>query len=624
MPIETLDLGRRAAAPAGLPEKQGKGAWCATLSALLADDPAACAVRTLFQPILDLRQGIVYGYEALTRGPEGSPLESPVALFRAAWEQGCGAELELHAVRCAVQRFAALGAPGRLFVNFSPAVLAQGEEDPETLLALMRRCGMAPGQLVIELTENGALLDSSRAWNELLRCRAMGFGIAIDDLGEGFASLRLWSELRPEYVKVDKHFVHDIHSDPIKLQIGKAIQQIAQVSGTSVIAEGLEREADFQAVRDLGMRLGQGYLIGRPGSCTGDSDARKIWTDLSSGPLAAFPVPGRSVNRVTARRLLRQVAPVSPGQDNESVCARFEGDPDLQFVAVVEDGAPRGIIGRSALVDRFARPYRRELFGRRPCAMFMDPDPVVVEANASIQEISLRVAGTEQRAMPEGFVITEQGRYAGIGTAQDLMRAMTELQIEAARYANPLTLLPGNVPIAEHVDRLIARGCRFAACYCDLDHFKPFNDVFGYQRGDEAIQLAARVLAQACDPRIDFLGHVGGDDFVLVLQSEDWQQRCAALLARFEETSRSLFDADHLREGGFAAPDRRGRQRRYPLLSISVGVVPVEPGTFQSHAEVASAAAEAKRMAKRTAGNSLFVERRRHASASARSGTGIE
>jgi EAL domain-containing protein (putative c-di-GMP-specific phosphodiesterase class I) len=252
----TEEIGRDAARAAALPDSQRDAA--------LLDCLGASTLRTVFQPILDLRLGRVYGYEALTRGPAGSAYESPAALFRLAEAHGRSAEVEFLAVRCAIERFAALKFDGLLFVNFTPAVIAARSEDPEALLGMLRRQGMAPKQLVIELTENGTIRDSSPAWAELLRCRALGFGIAIDDLGEGFASLRLWSELRPEYVKVDKHSVAGIHRDPIKLQMVRAIQQIAQVSGAAVIAEGIEQQNDFQTVRDLGIRHGQGFLIGRP------------------------------------------------------------------------------------------------------------------------------------------------------------------------------------------------------------------------------------------------------------------------------------------------------------------------------------------------------------------------
>jgi diguanylate cyclase (GGDEF)-like protein len=318
------------------------------------------------------------------------------------------------------------------------------------------------------------------------------------------------------------------------------------------------------------------------------------------------------------------VAPVGPEVENDVVYARFEADADLQIVPVVDrESVPRGMINRLTLIDRFARPYRRELYGKRPCTMFMNPNPVVVDVDTSIHELSYLVAEGDQRAMLDGFIVVADGRYAGVGSAQSLMREMTELQLVAARYANPLTLLPGNVPIAEHIERLLARGRSFAACYCDLDNFKPYNDVFGYQRGDEAIQLTAGVLAEACDPRIDFVGHVGGDDFVLVLQSEDWEARCRAVLERFGERTAALFSDEDRARGGFIAEDRRGETRTFPLLSISVGAVAIEPGTFGSHSEVATAATEAKRLAKRDPGNSLFIERRRHPVSSFRPPTSV-
>jgi diguanylate cyclase (GGDEF)-like protein len=100
------------------------------------------------------------------------------------------------------------------------------------------------------------------------------------------------------------------------------------------------------------------------------------------------------------------------------------------------------------------------------------------------------------------------------------MREITQMQIHAARYANPLTQLPGNVPINEHIDRLLESGTRFWVCYFDLDHFKPFNDVYGYRRGDDVIQLTGNILTSNCDPDRDFVGHIGGDDFMVLFQSE--------------------------------------------------------------------------------------------------------
>jgi len=184
------------------------------------------------------------------------------------------------------------------------------------------------------------------------------------------------------------------------------------------------------------------------------------------------------------------------------------------------------------------------------------------------------------------------------------------MQLEAARHANPLTLLPGNVPINERIGQLLESEAPFHVCYCDLDNFKPFNDACGYYRGDEMIRLTGRILREACDPALDFVGHVGGDDFILLMQSADWEQRCSRALEAFAAASAALADDAHRSDGGYAGVDRAGQAAFHPLPTLSVGAYGVAPGVFGSPAEVADAAAEAKQKAKRMPGNSLFVQGR--------------
>ena len=129
---------------------------------------------------------------------------------------------------------------------------------------LLRQLDVQPERIVIELTEHLPMFDFSSVRTALTSYRSLGCQVAIDDLGEGFASFRMWSELRPQYVKADMHFVQGIDHDPLKLQFLKSIQQIAQTSGSMIIAEGIETAAELEVVRDLGIPYGQGYFIARP------------------------------------------------------------------------------------------------------------------------------------------------------------------------------------------------------------------------------------------------------------------------------------------------------------------------------------------------------------------------
>ena len=178
------------------------------------------------------------------------------------------------------------------------------------------------------------------------------------------------------------------------------------------------------------------------------------------------------------------------------------------------------------------------------------------------------------------------------------MRRVSEIRIEAARYANPLTFLPGNIPITLHLERLLQSPSSFVACYADLNHFKPFNDQYGYFRGDAMIKLLAETLQRNIDARFDFLGHVGGDDFVVLFQSTDWRERCRLILAHFNTAARSLFSAEDLDRGGIEAEDRRGHRHFFPITTLAIGAVMVEPGNPCSAEQIASASAQAKRKAK--------------------------
>ena len=238
--------------------------------------------------------------------------------------------------------------------------------------------------------------------------------------------------------------------------------------------------------------------------------------------------------------------------------------------------------------------------------MHANLEPRLVERNHKIDELLGILTSDDQRYLLEGFIVTENGRYAGLGTGDQLVRSVTETRIEAARHANPLTFLPGNVPMTQHIQRLLNSGAAFVACYADLNNFKPFNDQYGYWRGDEMIRLLARVIMSHCDTQRDFVGHVGGDDFLILFQSIDWHMRCERIVASLAAGALELFDPQAREAGGIQAEDRHGVMRFCPCTTLSIGAVVADPGHFLKAEDVATGAAEAKHNAKK-AGNGLFV-----------------
>ena len=561
----------------------------------------------VFQPIVAVATGEIIAYEGLIRGPPS--LHLPAALFAAAADKACSDELEYRASEVIVQAYAAAARSGLLFVNFSAqAVIHLGSKRGcRQLLQILDQCETPARKLVIEITEHERVVDHAGMVAATRLLRGMGVGIALDDFGDGGSSLRLWAEIEPEFIKIDRYFCHQIHSDGRKVQTVKAMLRLAENFGSRIVAEGIEQHADLRVVRDLGVDCVQGYALGHPSREPAETIPTAARTVLDATDIAVFPQLRRACSpSLTAAQLVNPAPAVSKSMNNQKLLEIFQADADLPAVAVLNEGLPVGIVNRRRFLERFTLPYYPEVYGRKSCTTFMESSPLLIEISQPLEELIHVLTAEDQRYLNDGFVLVDSGKYVGIGTAEQLVRSVTELRIEAARHANPLTFLPGNIPTAEHVRRLLLGGTHFCASYCDLNHFKAFNDQFGYWQGDKMIRLLANVITQACDPQRDFAGHIGGDDFIVLLQSEDWERRCARMIETFNAAAPALYDPLTRERGYIESEDRQGNPTRFPLTTLSIGALQVAPAEFDRPEDVATAAAAAKHQAKRSNAG-LFV-----------------
>lgn len=558
----------------------------------------------VFQPLADLREGTIYAHEALIRGPEGSTLHRPDALLQCAREEGLLQDFEMLCVVVALQQWGRQGSAGRLFLNISADTLVRAVTFcGEGLLgSKVRSLGVAARMLVIEITEHERVSDMPGLLHALRAVHACGARLALDDFGDGHSSLRLWAEVKPDFVKIDKYFVRDIAVHPEKLQMLQAIKGIAEVFGTTLVAEGIETDEDLRALRDLDIPYGQGYLLGRPAQAPRALIEEAAHRTLHDRRVAVLPHQTHAARPGILRNLLVVHAPtVTPDTHNDEVARLFSNHTELHALAVLEGTRPVALINRQQFMNHYATLYFREVHGRKPCGTIANHAPRVVELDCDVDQLVGILTSQDQRYLNDGFVVTDNGRYVGLGTGDQLVRSVTEARIEAARHANPLTFLPGNIPTSLHMQRLLDGGAEFVACYADLNHFKPFNDHYGYWRGDQMIRLLARLAMSHCDAQRDFVGHVGGDDFMLLFQSVNWLQRCRDLLADFNRQSRELFDAEARNAGGIWAEDRHGVKRFFHCTTLSIGAVRIAPGHVQHAEEVANLAALAKHEAKLSA-----------------------
>ena len=218
-------------------------------------------LRPAFQPVRHLPDGTIMGYEALIRGPQGSTLEPPTVLFAVAHENEMDVELE---TLCLETIFAGLPrAVGekRLFVNASAMLLRHPVFLDARNLASINR---SHADVVVEISEKEMVRDYDSFQDVLGQVRKANMKIAIDDAGSGYSGLEAILHLKPDYIKVADSLVRNIHADPIKREIIASLDAIGKRIGATLVAEGIEVEAERRTLVDLGIEFGQGYLLGRP------------------------------------------------------------------------------------------------------------------------------------------------------------------------------------------------------------------------------------------------------------------------------------------------------------------------------------------------------------------------
>ncbi len=265
--------------------------------------------------------------------------------------------------------------------------------------------------------------------------------------------------------------------------------------------------------------------------------------------------------------------------------------------------------------------------------LFEDPpDLIIVErgfASGGDREILAAAGSSIRRSLmpvvllspPEGIADLDWDEYRAdelVITPADPVELLSRIRLARTRMTrvfdnNPLSRLPGNTSIIQAIQERLDRGDDFAVCYLDIDNFKPYNDRYGFSRGDEVILMVARLLANTVEEkggRSGFVGHVGGDDFVFIVEPERCRAVCEKVITDFSMIRNMFLSKQDLAAGGFNGKDRQGRETRFELLSISIAVIPAPPGRFSHYGEVSSAAGQLKHHVKKMTGSNFMIDRR--------------
>jgi EAL domain-containing protein (putative c-di-GMP-specific phosphodiesterase class I)/GGDEF domain-containing protein len=563
---------------------------------------AKLAIDFALQPIVEVHTGQVFGYEALMRGYDMLALRSPVDLLDCAANAGSLVELErlLHAR--AIAKFTSVPdiRSKRIFVNLDGRVLGSAIELVTEAAAALHRQGIAPSAITVELSERHNNLSVEGFGDIVAGLRGLGVQLAVDDFGLGFSELKMLCDYGLDYLKIDGHFIRGIASNPRKRLFVSTICNLAHVLGMRVVAEGVETESDYVGARDAGCDLIQGYFVAKP--TTEVSDLLECYSHVMRARSRLRRL--RKTDEFLVRSEMTVLPAISDGMTLENTFELFRRSPQQSFFPVVDaGGAPRGIVHERDLKGYIYLPYGRDLLQNksrpRSITSFITPC-ATVDVNtdaAQILDIFTNARGSD------GVIVTENLKYCGVLSATDLLKVINEKRIQQAQDQNPLTELPGNLSISDHVmvAALDGDAPRFF-CYLDFDNFKPFNDRYGFQHGDRAISLFAVLLRRHLGSG-GFLGHIGGDDFFAGLAGAEAaavRAQIEGLLEDFRRDVAKLYSAQDQAAGSIAGLDREGQPRHFPLMRCSVAVLELPAGAVTGDLNrIDAVIAKAKSAAKR-------------------------
>lgn len=569
-------------------------AMCSELSNLLKNEQ----ITSLFQPIVQIKTQQVFGYESLSRGPSDSPLHAALILFDTAERCQLTEKLEELCLRVAAKNWQMHSLDSYLFVNMSPAMLMSSSFRSARLMNLIKKYQLNPKKIVIEISERFPALQLLELKSAIAWLKKQGFLIAIDDLGTGYSGLKLWSDLQPDLVKIDRHFIRDIQDDLIKLEFVRSLVSLSKRLGCHLIAEGVENQAELNVVMELGIELIQGFIVGRP----------KPYPTANMECLSNRKQPLPRSNGKLAKDLCVLVEPVSPDTLLKDAWSRLQRDSHIFSLPVVQDGRPLGLLHKWRVLELYGSQYGRALFENRSVSNFITGDSLVVEQDSTLDEISQRLIEEDFHYIKQHFIVINDGLYIGLGTTRQLLKYITEERISQARYANPLTGLPGNQPINQELNKRLNGLTSFMFIYVDINDFKPLNDTLGYQKGDVVINRLADMLCHNFTQPNDFVGHIGGDDFVVMTERNLTETDCQLIQDEYRQSLASIYSPSVLQQGYYFAKGRDGINKKFQLSSISIAALWIASPNQFNDKQIIELATTAKKESKLNASHCEILE----------------
>lgn len=561
------------------------------------------SISTVFQPIVSLIDGNIIGYEALSRGRTGSLLQNPDMLFRTAKKHNKVWEIELLCRTKAIENATNIPQDKKLFLNVDPAVIRDDHFERGLTRDFLLKNNVDPGCIIFEITEKTAVEDYKAFKAVLENYVEQGYKIAIDDTGAGYSGLKLLAETHPQYIKIDMDLIRNIDKDSFKQALLTNFLNFSEVTNIKIIAEGIETLDELTTLINMGIPYGQGYYLHKPhpGFVEINPFIKQQIVEINSRQLSSY---FHNSKTEVIGNIVRHDVPIVPDTLSQDVKEIFDQNKMQGLVVTNENNEPIGLIMKNKFNERLATLYGVAIYMKRPVRLLMDSTPLIVDFNTPLVSVTKAAMARKESNLYDYIIITKDNKYYGITTVKRLLEHTTDLELNYARHLSPLTGLPGNLLIEKELSKIINSSRDYSILYLDIDNFKSYNDSYGFEKGDRIIELTSDIIqdnVKLISLNNYFIGHIGGDDFIVCLYSNDKDkidEICQSIIAGFDKEVKDYYNEKDRFNGFITAINRNKTLKKFPIMTISIAVITNSNRRFVSVNHVSEIAAQVKKRCK--------------------------
>ena len=555
----------------------------------------------VYQPIVSLINGKVFGYEALSRISDNSLKMNIEQMFKTADETNRAWELETLCRTKALESAVTMDRDKKLFLNVNPNVIHDNGFKDGFTKSHLEKYGLDFRNVIFEITERVAVMDSNAFLAAISHYKNQNYGIAIDDVGAGYSALSIISDVKPNLMKLDMSLVRNIDKDKTKQLLCKALVDFGKSAGIQLIAEGIETEEELETLIKLNVDLGQGYFLGIP---------QKSFTDIA-------PEKSEMIKKYYTKKYIKNIAssvyPIighlakpgcifSPDEKVETVYETLHLNPTITEFTVVEKNLAVGFMTRTTLNELLGGRYGFALNSRKTIRQVINTSFLKVNYNVPVDQVSRLAMQRTFEELYNPIVVEQDGKYIGIVTVKDLLDISTKIEVDVAAHSNPLTGLPGNLLIEKEIVKRVCGSIPYCIIYYDIDNFKAYNDAYGFQNGDMMLTLLAGIL-KSCAVRDEFIGHIGGDDFIVICDYHEGEIYCKSVIDEFALQVTSLYRDEDVKNGYIVSKNRNGVTENFPIASLSVAGISNRKTVYQTIDDFSKDIAQLKKKCKQQLGN---------------------